>query len=146
MTDLFFATYDELILLTKAWKMHGSLSYVVVNILIELASNSTRYTDGKLAIGCHPDTCPISKSGTYRWTSRDTQSSFRATSSCMRLVQYIIYNLYKGTMGFLVTWQELWMLVGSGFGMISFGLGRGQGGLISSNLGVYRHLYPSRST
>ena len=59
MTDLFFATYDELVLLTKAWKMHGSLSYVVVNILIELASNSTRYTDGKLAIGCHPDTCPI---------------------------------------------------------------------------------------
>ena len=49
-------------------------------------------------------------------------------------------------MGFLVTWQELWMLVGSGFGMVSFGLGRGQGGLISSNLGVYRHLYPSRST
>ena len=37
MTDLFFATYDELVLLTKAWKMHGSLSYVVVNILIELA-------------------------------------------------------------------------------------------------------------
>ena len=26
-------------------------------------------------------------------------------------------------MGFLVTWQELWMLVGSGFGMVSFGLG-----------------------
>jgi hypothetical protein len=64
MTDLFFATYNELVLLTKAWKMHGSLSYVVVNILIELASNSTRYTGGKLAIGCHPDTCPISKSGT----------------------------------------------------------------------------------
>ena len=35
-------TYDELVLLTKAWKMHGSLSYVVVNILIELASNSGR--------------------------------------------------------------------------------------------------------
>ena len=61
----------------------------------------------------------------------------------MRLVQYIIYNLYKGTMGFVVTWQELWMLVGLGFGMVSFGLGRGQGGLISSNIGVYRHLYPS---
>ena len=44
MADLFFVTYDELILLTKAWKMHGSLSYVVVNILIGLASNSTRYT------------------------------------------------------------------------------------------------------
>ena len=41
MTDLFFATYDELFLLTKAWKMHGPLSYFVVNILIELASNST---------------------------------------------------------------------------------------------------------
>ena len=53
MPDLFFATYDELVLLTKAWKLHGSLSYVVVNILIELASNSTRYTGGKLAIGCH---------------------------------------------------------------------------------------------
>ena len=63
----FFATYDELVLWTKAWKMHGPLSYVVVsivNILIELASNSARYTGGKLAIGCHPDTCPISKSGT----------------------------------------------------------------------------------
>ena len=68
MTDLFFATYGELelVLLTKAWKMHGSLSYVVVNRLIELAiaSNSTRHTGGKLVIGCHPDTCPISKSGT----------------------------------------------------------------------------------
>ena len=68
MTDLFFATYDELmimiILLTKAWEMHGSLGHVVVNILIGLASNSARYTGGKLAIGCHPDTCPISKSGT----------------------------------------------------------------------------------
>ena len=39
MTDLFFAIYDELILLAKAWKMHGSLSYVVVNIRIGLASN-----------------------------------------------------------------------------------------------------------
>ena len=64
MTDLFFVTYDELILLTKAWKMHDALVKVVVNILIELASNSTRYTGGKLAIGCHPNTCPISKSGT----------------------------------------------------------------------------------
>ena len=42
-------------------------------------------------------------------------------------------------MGFVATWQDLWMLVGSGFGMVNFGLGRGQGGLISSNLGVYRH-------
>ena len=24
MTDLFFATYGELVLLTKAWKMYGS--------------------------------------------------------------------------------------------------------------------------
>ena len=39
MTDLFFATYSEL--LTKAWKMHGSYNYIVVHILIELASNST---------------------------------------------------------------------------------------------------------
>ena len=59
---MFFATYGELVLLTKAWKMHGSLSYVVVNILIGLASNSARYAGGKLVIGCHPDTCPISKS------------------------------------------------------------------------------------
>ena len=70
MTDLFYATYHKLVLLPKAWKLHGSLRYVVVNILIELAtstsiaSNSARYTGGKLAIGCHPDTCPISKSGT----------------------------------------------------------------------------------
>ena len=40
MTDLFFVTYDELILLTKAWKMHDALVKVVVNILIELAGNS----------------------------------------------------------------------------------------------------------
>ena len=42
MTDLFFATYGELVLLTKAWKMHGSLSYIVVNILImiELAMHA----------------------------------------------------------------------------------------------------------
>ena len=64
MTDLFFATYDELILLTKAWKMHDALIKVVVTILLELASNSAQYTGGKLAIGCHPNTCPISKSGT----------------------------------------------------------------------------------
>ena len=50
-------------------------------------------------------------------------------------------------MGFLVTWQlqELWMLMGSGFGMVSSGLGRGHGGLISSNIGVYRYLQPSTS-
>ena len=42
MTDLFFATYGELILLTKAWKLHGPLNYVVVTTLIELASNSAR--------------------------------------------------------------------------------------------------------
>ena len=33
-------TYNDLVLLTKAWKIHGSLSYIVVHILIELASNS----------------------------------------------------------------------------------------------------------
>ena len=51
--DLFFATYGELVLLIKAWKMHGSLSCIVVIILIELASNSSsaRYTGGKLAMG-----------------------------------------------------------------------------------------------
>ena len=62
MTDRFFATYDEFVILTKAWKMHGSLSHIVVNILIELASNSTRYTGGKLAMDRHPDTCLISNS------------------------------------------------------------------------------------
>ena len=41
MTDLFFATYDDLILLTKVWKLHDALVEVVVHILIELASNST---------------------------------------------------------------------------------------------------------
>ena len=64
MADLFFATYDELVLLNKAWNMHDALIKVVVNMLIELASKRARYTGGKLAIGCHPDTCPISKSGT----------------------------------------------------------------------------------
>ena len=67
MTDIFWATYGELALLTKAWKMHDALIKVVVNnvMLIELASKRARYTGGKLAIGCncHPDTCPISKSG-----------------------------------------------------------------------------------
>ena len=67
MADLFFATYDELVLLTwsKAWKMHDALIKVAVHMLIELASNPARYMGGKLAIGCHPDTCPISKPGTY---------------------------------------------------------------------------------
>ena len=45
MTDLFFATYGELVLLTKAQKMHDALRKVVVlvHILIELAiaSNAT---------------------------------------------------------------------------------------------------------
>ena len=65
----------------------------------------------------------------------------------MRFVQSIAYNAYKGTAGFVVTWQDLWMLVGSGFaiGMVSFGLGRGQGGFISSNAGVYRHLVDQHS-
>ena len=42
MTDLFFTTYGELVLLTKSWKMHDALMKVVVHnvILIELASNS----------------------------------------------------------------------------------------------------------
>ena len=58
--DLFFefATYDdidrELALLAKAWKMHGSLTKVVVRVLIELASHLAGHTGGKLAIGCHP--------------------------------------------------------------------------------------------
>ena len=97
MTDLFFATYDEPVLLTKAWKMHDALTKVVVHnvILIELASysNSARYTGGKpggkLAINRHPDTCPILKSGTYRWTSRGNQGSYHATSSCMGLLESI---------------------------------------------------------
>ena len=42
--DMFFATYGELVLLTTAWKMHGSLNYIAVNILVELASNSARCT------------------------------------------------------------------------------------------------------
>ena len=37
----------------------------------------------KLAMACHPDTCPIAKSGTYRWISRDIHGGDRATSSCM---------------------------------------------------------------
>ena len=64
MTDQFFATYDELVLLTKAWKVNDALIKVVVNILIELANKRGRYTGGKLAMARHPDTYPISKSGT----------------------------------------------------------------------------------
>jgi hypothetical protein len=111
------------------------VGYVVVNILLELASNSARYTGGaaggKLAIGCHPDTCPISKSGTYRsmdLPARDNQSSYRATSSCMWLLESIIYNFYKSSIGVVATWQELWMLVGHDLNMVNFRLGRGQGG------------------
>ena len=42
MADLFFATYDELVLLATSWKMHDALIKVVVHngILFELASNS----------------------------------------------------------------------------------------------------------
>ena len=40
ITDLFFATYGELVLLTKAWKIHDALIKVVVHMLIQLASNS----------------------------------------------------------------------------------------------------------
>ena len=57
VTELFWATYGELILLTKAWKVHDALIKVVVNILIELASKRGRYPGGKLAMACHPDTC-----------------------------------------------------------------------------------------
>ena len=44
MANLFFATYDKLILLTKAWKMHDAIIKVVAHILIEIievASNSS---------------------------------------------------------------------------------------------------------
>ena len=115
MTDLFFANYDELVLLTRAWKVHDALLKVLVNILIELASKRGRYPGGKPAMARHPDTCPISKSGTQRWTSRDNQGSYHATSPCMCLLESIIYNFYKGSKGlfnFVATWQELWMLVG----------------------------------
>ena len=39
MTDLFFANYNahDPVLMAKAWEMNGSFSYVVVNIMIELA-------------------------------------------------------------------------------------------------------------
>ena len=42
MADLFsiFATYAEIVLLTKARKMYDALITVVVHMLIELASNS----------------------------------------------------------------------------------------------------------
>ena len=42
MTDLFFATYDQLVLLTKlkAWETHDTLRKVAVPMLIELVSNS----------------------------------------------------------------------------------------------------------
>ena len=77
MTDLVFAiaTYGELVLLNKAWKMHDALITVVASTLIELASKRARYTGGKLAIGCHPDTCQISKSGTQRWTPETTRAA-----------------------------------------------------------------------
>ena len=42
MADLFFATYGELILLAKAWKMHGSLSNIVGNMMIGTSSNRER--------------------------------------------------------------------------------------------------------
>ena len=56
VTDLFRATYDELELLFKAWKICGSLSNLVVTILMEvaIASKSIRYTGGKLAMACRP--------------------------------------------------------------------------------------------
>ena len=128
VTELFWATYDELVLLTKAWKMHTPFIKVVVNILIELASKWGRYTGGKLAMVCHPDTCPIWKSGTYRWTSRDNHGSCHANSFCMWLLESIIYKFHKSSMGVFATWQdlELWVLVGSGFNMVSFRLRRGQ--------------------
>ena len=81
------------------------------------------YSDGRMDV-------PRTSRDHARDNTRDNQSSHRATlhtlhtSSCMRLVQSIIYNLYKETMGFFVIrhCQELWMLqvVGSGFGMVSF--------------------------
>ena len=94
MTELFFATYDELVLLTKAWKMHGSLSYIEVNILIELASNSARYTGGKMNTWV---AIPICARYIYQNQARSDgppETTRAATSSCMRLVQSIIYNLH----------------------------------------------------
>ena len=64
MTDLFFATYDELILLTKSWKVHDVLIKIVVHnvILIEVASKIINMIDewqtGHV-LPSVPDTCPI---------------------------------------------------------------------------------------
>ena len=61
---------------------------------------------------------------------RRSHGSYHATSSCMWLLEADIYNFYTGSIGGFATWQELWMLaiVGSGFNMVSFRLGKGQGG------------------
>ena len=63
MADLFFATYGELVLLTKAWKMHGSFSYIVVSILIKIKIFAPLLNKsmapaflGKLGLGCRD--CP----------------------------------------------------------------------------------------
>ena len=45
-----------------------------------------------------------------------------------------------------LAWQALWMLVGLDFSMAILGPREGNEGLISSNPGVYAHLWPIRST
>ena len=46
----------------------------------------------------------------------------------MWLLEYIIYNFHKSSIGVFAAWQELWMLVGHDLNMVNFRLGRGQGG------------------
>ena len=66
-----------------------------------------------------------------------------ANSSCMWLLESTIYSVYKSSVWFaaMLPWQELWMLMGWFFKLVSFRLGtqsgEGNGGLILSNLGVY---------
>ena len=50
------------------------------------------------------------------------------TAHCAWLLGAIIYNFYKGSIGVSATWQEVWMLVGSGVNIVGVRLGKGQGG------------------
>ena len=98
--------------MTKIWKTHGFLSYIVVNILIELASNSAQYTG--LVVNWPLVAIPIRARFQNQAHSDGPPETTRADIVLLPLAcgYLIIYNFYKGSIGFVATWQELWMLVG----------------------------------
>ena len=116
MTNLFFATYGELVFLTMA-----NLGMHMENARFRTLDCS-KHTDriGKHLVVIWPSiTIPIRaryqnharNDGPPETSTTNVNhcSHRRANSFCMWLLESVIYNFYESSRGVLATWQELWM-------------------------------------